>query len=148
MSISARFYRFLRFWRRSLPFSLFLLAFCNVLFLWRAVSRLVPRVDVQRTEHTEYVYSVVTDRVEIVTSPSSNDSSYFPPSLAKDIDVDFDYYMVGPHRRVNMFGRTFYEGSITSYGRIFRIFPDRIQLENGSFLVNRRFKSSNKDSSK
>lgn len=146
--MSIRFYRFLRFWRRSLPFSLFLLAVCNVLFLWRAVSRLVPRVDVQRTEHTEYVYSVVTDRVEIVTSPSSHDSSYLPAAAAKDIDVDFDYYMVGPHRRVNMFGRTFYEGSTTSYGRIFRIFPDRIQLENGSYLVNRRFKTSNKDSSK
>lgn len=146
--MSIRFYRFLRFWRRSLPFSLFLLAVCNVLFLWRAVSRLVPRVDVQRTEHTEYVYSVVTDRVEMVTSPASHYSSFVPPSAAKDIDVDFDYYMVGPNRRVNMFGRTFYEGSITSYGRIFRIFPDRIQLENGSYLVNRRFKTSNKDSSK
>ena len=146
--MSIGFYRFLRFWRRSLPFSLFLLAVGNVLFLWRAVSRLVPRVDVQRTEHTEYVYSVVTDRVEVVTSPSSYDSSYLPASVSKDIDVDFDYYMVGPHRRVNMFGRTFYEGSITSYGRIFRIFPDRIQLENGSYLVNRRFKTSNKDSSK
>ena len=146
--MSIRFYRFLRFWRRSLPFSLFLLAVCNVLFLWRAVSRLVPRVDVQRTEHTEYVYSVVTDRVEVVTSPPSHDSSYLPLSAAKDIDVDYDYYMVGPYRRVNMFGRTFYEGSITSYGRIFRIFPDRLQLDNGSYLVNRKFKTSNKDFSK
>ena len=146
--MSIRFYRFLRFWRRSLPFSLFLLAVCNVLFLWRAVSRLVPRVDVQRTEHTEYVYSVVTDRVEIVTSPASHDSSYLPSSASKDIDVDYDYYMVGPHRRANMFGRTFYEGSLTSYGRILRIYPDRLHLDNGSYLVNRKFKTSNKDASK
>lgn len=146
--MSIGFYRFLRFWRRSLPFSLFILAVCNVLFLWRAVSRLVPRVDVQRTEHTEYVYSVVTDRVEIVTSPSSHYSSYLPASASKDIDVDYDYYMVGPYRRANMFGRTFYEGSVTSYGRILRIYPDRLQLDNGSYLVNRKFKTSNKDSSK
>lgn len=146
--MSIGFYRFLRFWRRSLPFSLFLLAVCNVLFLWRAVSRLVPRVDVQRTEHTEYVYSVVTDRVEIVTSPSSNGSSFVSPSSCKDIDVDYDYYMVGSHRRANMFGRTFYEGSLTSYGRILRIYPDRLQLDNGSYLVNRKFKTSSNDASK
>ena len=146
--MSIRFYRFLRFWRRSFPFSLFLLAVCNVLFLWRAFSRLVPRVDVQRTEHTEYVYSVVTDRVEIVTSSSSHDSPYPSSSAFKDIDVDYDYYMVGPHRRVNLFGRTFYEGSLTSYGRILRIYPDRLQLDNGSYLVNRKFKTSNKDVSK
>ena len=146
--MSTRFCRFLRFWRRSLPFSLFLLAVCNVLFLWRAVSRLVPRVAVQRTEHTEYVYSVVTDRVEIVTSPSSFDSSISSSSSSKDVDVDYDYYLVGFHRRVNMFGRTFYEGSLTSYGRILRIYPDRLLLDNGSYLVNRKFKTSNKDVSK
>ncbi len=146
--MSIRFYRFLRFWRRSFPFSLFLLAVCNVLFLWRAVSRLVPRVDVQRTEHTEFIYSVVTDRVEIAYSPSSHDSPISSSSSARDMDVDYDYYMVGPYRRVEMFGRTFHEGSLTSYGRILRIYPDRLQLDNGSYLVNRKFKTPNKDVSK
>ena len=90
----------------------------------------------------------MTDRVEIVSSPSSHDSSFVPSSAVKDIDVDYDYYMVGPYRRVNMFGRTFFEGSLTSYGRILRIYPDRLQLDNGSYLVNRKFKTSNKDVSK
>lgn len=55
------------------------------------------------------------------------------------ISTNYDYFMYGQSRLVKMFDRFFSEGSLTSYGRIVTIFPDRILLDDGSYINNSKW---------
>lgn len=77
----------------------------------------------------------------IVRSSKPSSSSGSVQSLPS-VSVHYHYFMAGGNRHVQMWNRYFSEGSLTSYGRIINIFPDRILLEDGSYIVNSTWKNA------
>lgn len=67
-----------------------------------------------------------------LSSPSSA-VSYEPKCVAK---TSYQYYLVGRRCGVLMYGRRYFDGSLCSYGRIDKVFPDRILLSNGDWIEN------------
>lgn len=86
-------------------------------------------------------YKTISNISQLVKdSPSSNIvQTYSVPSNTVRATVFYDYFTYDMHRYAIIFDRRFSEGSLTSYGRISTIFPDRILLEDGSYLYNAKY---------
>lgn len=126
------------------PLFVFLALCLNVVVVWRFEERQKPQV----------MYYVATNSVAVSSSAAPGSPS--PGSLVSGFPTNrllgacsasnavvftayYDYFLFDGTRGAKMFDRLFYEGSRTSYGRIDTIFPDRILLENGSYIVNSRW---------
>lgn len=124
----------------------------TVLVFAVAISNFVMSCSVSRMTRPQYVYTTTTNEIfytSVVTQfiSSASTSSSLPlsdsPSSSDSFSRNHDsstyhyrYMLVGGRKCVELFGRICYVGSRTSYGRIVDIFPDRILLDDGSFIVN------------
>ena len=121
-----------------LRLSLFLLAVGNLVFVFLCNRGRKPQIVRHSSVTTNFVYSVRTQYIDRAVSPSSVS---VPASSATTNSVrvavtDYHYFLVSHRKAVKMWGRYFFEGSLTSYGRIASIWPDRVLLEEGGELVN------------
>lgn len=115
-------------------------------------------ISFEKSRKPQVVYCVrpaETNHVEKSSDPSpivsesilSSTPSKTPSALSQSTSSGFpsvlyDFFVVNGRRGVQMWGRLFSEGSPTSYGRIVTIFPDRILLEDGSFIINEKWHGS------
>lgn len=107
----------------------------------------------EMTRKPQIIYSVakpdsskvqtnVVERSAVANGEDANSkSARSDPQQPNDKDTvrlttPYHYFMHNFKRYARIFGRFFSEGSLTSYGRIEIIFPDRILLDDGSYIVN------------
>lgn len=131
------------------PFFIFLALLLNVFIVYRFESSRKPQLvySVERvfvnTNSSDKVVSssslpVVSD-VPVLPSVSSVPSSNV---VSRSVcNVSYDYFLYNNIRGVKMWDRFYNEGSLTSFGRISKIFPDRILLEDGGYIVNQKWLS-------
>lgn len=114
----------------------------------------------ERSKKPQVVYCVRDSPTNSVpgsassASPVSSSASHSPVSSSSPassrhndyVNVPYHFFLNQGRRAVQMWGRFFSEGSPTSYGRIVKIFPDRIFLEGDVVIVNTQaagFRQSN-----
>lgn len=126
------------------PFFIFLALVSNVFVVYRFESTRKPQVvySVERVFVNTNVNGVVS--VPVSNSVSSVASSACSVASSNVVSrtvstVYYDYFVFQGSRGVRMWDRLYNEGSLTSFGRIEKIFPDRILLEDGGFLVNQKW---------
>lgn len=140
--------RFLSALRDYVPFFIFLSLAGNVFVVYRYESSRRPQV----VYSVERVF-VNTNTTSSATSPDSGVKS-IPPPPSSPVSVpssnvvsrtvcnaEYDYFLYNGVRGVKMWDRFYNEGSLTSFGRISKIFPDRILLEDGGYIVNSKWLS-------
>ena len=116
---------------------LILLAIVNCIVV--VIFELNRRPRVERHEIT-----VVTNHVIVVTNYIGSVSSSSSTNLVSDlvrpsfsVNYKYHYFVYAGRRFAHVDGNEFLSrGSPTSYGRIEEIYPDRIKLDNGIWLVN------------
>lgn len=131
----------------------FLALLLNLFVVYRFESTRKPQVvyTVQKVFVNTNISDVVSSPLgssdvvsfPLISSPVSSAaaSSSFLPRYSSVSNVvacsaDYHYFLIGRDRCARMWDRIFYEGSLTSYGRIVTIFPDRILLDDGSWIQN------------
>lgn len=131
------------------PFFIFLALLLNVFIVYRFESSRKPQLvySVERvfvnTNSSDKVVSSsslpVVSNVPVLPSVSSVPSSNV---VSRSVcNVCYDYFLYNNIRGVKMWDRFYNEGSLTSFGRISKIFPDRILLEDGGYIVNQKWLS-------
>ena len=136
--------RFLNALKDYAPFFIFLALVSNVFVVYRFESTRKPQV----VYSVERVF-VNTNKSDSVSSPAAPPSSASVSSARSVVSsnvvsrtvstVYYDYFIFQGSRGVRMWDRLYNEGSLTSFGRIDKIFPDRILLEDGGYLVNQKW---------
>lgn len=123
------------------PLFIFLALVVNLIIVYRFETTRKPQVvySVERvlinTNTVSSVSARLTNFVSSVSVPHSSTGSVVRVSC----NVNYDYFLYNGVRGVKMWDRFYNEGSLTSYGRISKIFPDRIILDDGSFIVNQKW---------
>lgn len=139
----------------KIPFLMFLLMCTNVFVIYRFESTRKPRVvySVERvlipsntvagvsskSDISSSKFSLPTNSVSSSLSSSSVSSSSSVPAVVIVCRTPYHYFMLGRNIYVEMFGRYYGRGSLCSYGIIKMIFPDRILLDDGSWILNSKF---------
>ena len=122
---------------------LFALGCTNFYLAFRASS--VPRSRVTHVTNYVDVVSSPTNStpvagVDVPLSSPSGVAVPVPPPLPSPprevANYPYQYFIVGRRIGAQMFNRYYYDGSPCSYGRIERIFPDRILLVGGDWIRN------------
>ena len=125
----------------------------NVLCIVFAVANFVVifLFERSRSPRIERIYETITTNHVIIVTNYIESASAISPSIssdpvsataslsAREILVEYRYFMIGNNRYIDYCGRNFGEGSPTSYGRIKTIYPDRVELENDLWLKNSAF---------
>lgn len=123
------------------PLFIFLALVANLIIVYRFETTRKPQVvySVERVLiNTNSVSSVSVPLTNSVSSVSVvHSSTGF--SARVSCNANYDYFLYNGVRGVKMWDRFYNEGSLTSYGRIDKIFPDRIILDDGSFIVNQKW---------
>lgn len=109
----------------------------------------VERVFVNTNVNSSAVVATVPARDPVPSSSASDASGSNVVSVVSDpnaglvrLSTPYDFFTYDFRRFCRMFDRMFAEGSLTSFGRIVVIFPDRILLEDGSYINNSKWSGS------
>lgn len=99
--------------------------------------QIVRSVETVTTNHlivvTNYIYSISKNSFSADLTPSAK-SNLFSRS-DNSISIQYQYYKAGtPSFRY--LGVDYTAGSETSYGTVLKVYPDRVKLSNGIWLVN------------
>lgn len=130
---------------RAMPWLGFLCLLLNLFVVYRFETTRKPQViyALRAGDPTNQVSSVSSDRKERTSSEADTDASvqrdfrHYPvTSNVVVTTTPYVYFLHARRRAAQIWGRFFSEGSLTSYGRIDTIFPDRIRLVDGSYIVN------------
>lgn len=130
---------------RVMPWLGFLCLLLNLFVVYRFETTRKPQIvyAVRVDEKTNTVSKVSSDRKEPLSSDAAAAKSVQPdrryhPAASNVVatTTPYVYFLHARRRAAQIWGRFFNEGSLTSYGRIDTIFPDRIRLEDGSYIVN------------
>lgn len=113
------------------------------------VSNFVLSCTCWRSLSDRHFYHTVTNEVfttctitQVVSSSSfvTNCPSLVSPSSSVDqVDhpcEDYLYFLVDGRKCVRLWGRPYFAGSVTSYGRILDVYPDRCLLVGGGSITN------------
>lgn len=128
-----------------MPWLGFFCLLLNLFVVYRFESTRKPQIiyAVRVGDETNTVSTVSSDRkestsVEADTTASEQGRVTYHPAASNVVvtTTPYVYFLHARRRAAQIWGRFFNEGSITSYGRIETIFPDRIRLEDGSYIVN------------
>lgn len=119
-----------------IPLFVFFALVLNLLVVYRFESTRDPQViySVQKVPVTNFVERVIESVDSSGGSRSSPSNSVSSNSVS--VSVYYDYFIALGSRVAKIWGRYYSEGSLTSYGRIIKIFPDRIFLENDIVFSN------------
>lgn len=119
-----------------IPLFVFFALVLNLLVVYRFESTRDPQViySVQKVPVTNSVERVIESVDSSGGSRSSPSNSVSSNSVS--VSVYYDYFTVSGVRIVKMWERYWNEGSLTSYGRVSKIFPDRIFLDDGTIISN------------
>lgn len=139
---------FLRSFSAFSGFFLFLAGCANFVLAYKAMqvgSRVVVTTNiVEMASFTTNSLPSVSSPVSFVSSNNLLPSFGRSPSPLADTNCcrevacyPYQYFLVGRRIGAEMFGRYYYDGSPCSYGRIDRIFPDRIILCSGDWISNK-----------
>ena len=134
------------------PLFIFLALVANLIIVYRFETTRKPQVvySVERvlinTNTVSSVSAPLTNSFSSVSAPLANSFSSVSVSHSStgstarvSCNANYDYFLYNGVRGVKMWDRFYNEGSLTSYGRISKIFPDRIILDDGSFIVNQKW---------
>lgn len=130
---------------RVMPWLGFLCLLLNLFVVYRFETTRKPQIiyAVKVGDETNTVSNVSSDRKESAPVESDSTSSErgrfsYRPAFSNVVatTTPYVYFLHARRRAAQIWGRFFNEGSMTSYGRIETIFPDRIRLEDGSYIVN------------
>lgn len=93
------------------------------------------------TTNTVVVVSNLVSAASLAGSQGNvfNSTTNAPNDKRFEIEVPYRMFITQGRRSIELGGRYFGEGAPTSYGRIAKIWPDRVALENGYFLKNKGF---------
>ena len=138
--------RFLSALKDYAPFFIFLALVCNVLVVYRFESTRKPQIvySVERVFVNTNSSASVSAPVVVTNSVKADVSRFVSSSnvVSRTVcNAEYDYFLYNGVRGAKMWDRFFNEGSLTSFGRIKTIFPDRILLEDGGYIVNQRWLS-------
>lgn len=138
----------------KIPLLMFLCMLANVGVIYRFESTRKPRVvysvervlipsnSVPSSVSAPSRRSSVSPRDYITNTPPFSVSSPVPSAPALPVVAcltPYHYFTMGNQMCVKMWGRYYSRGSLCSYGIIRRIFPDRILLDDGSWIVNAEY---------
>lgn len=111
----------------------------NFVALWYGVRSSSPKevhhVDSVVTNH----FFVVTQFVASATSPrgSARDRDIIDDVVGKEIPISYHYFLDAYARPMfKFYGHYYAEGDTTSYGKVRKIFPDRVLLDGPVYLRN------------
>ena len=140
------FSHFLGSLRDYAPLFIFLALVSNIFIVYRFESTRKPQVvySVERVFVNTNVSSSASVPVSPASVPVSSSNVVSRASSSNVVDrtvcnVSYDYFLYNGVRGVKMWDRFYNEGSLTSFGRISTIFPDRILLEDGGYIVNQKW---------
>lgn len=143
-----RFKQILSFLSSCSGLFLFVAGCCNFFLAYRATSCIKSVV----TTNVVEMVVLSTNELSSASSPSNSSPSvsspffFYPPSSPSSpservprqvAEYPYQYFLCGRRIGACMFGRYYYDGSPCSYGRIDKIFPDRIILVGGDWIQNR-----------
>lgn len=107
-------------------------------------------VKFEKSKLPQVVYYVSTNSVEKVESDikdihynnveDKDDNEIKPIEEIKEYHYYYDYFIAGS-RCIKLFGRRYSEGSPMSLGRIVKIFPDRVFLDNNIIIINTKWEN-------
>ena len=146
--------RFLSNVRDFSPLLLAVMAVCNLVMAFNVRSTVRKSSSVVVTNYVDLVN--FPSPVSVGTSSNTVSSLFgslgsLVPSSSPDLpsvsssekeerkvfcNLPYQYFVANRRIGAQICGRYFYEGSLCSGGYISKIFPDRILLEDGSFIVN------------
>lgn len=110
---------------------------CCVIFVFESQRR--PQIITHENVVTTNHLIVVTNYISSSVSPSPVvDSNVLQFVMAPDRQVNypFSFFVWAGRPYVSAYGQNLTVGSPTSYGRILEIYPDRLLLDSGVWLVN------------
>lgn len=130
--------RITAFFKKYFPLLAFAMVVSNFVLSCSAIRSIRPQKVIHYSEVTNYVYSVSSNILTSTFSPTNttSSSSVVPPV---EHPAEYDYFVNAGSPCIRIYGKIVFEGDVVSYGRIFRIFPDRLFLMNGDIIVNSKF---------
>lgn len=117
--------------------------FANFIFIFFAERARTPQIVREVSTITTNHLIVVTNYIATV---ASND---FVRSMKKyvggeEVTIPYTYFLSDGFPCFRMYNRNFTFGSPTSYGRVEKIFPDRVLLDSGVWIKNGSVANSNR----
>lgn len=129
----------------SLRWGVFFLLVTNFIVIYfferdrqpKIIYKIVNNVTTNTIDHvSDVVSSGQSDPLSVdLVTPESVRSN-----LVVAASVYYDFFIVNDNRIIKMFDRYYQEGSRCSYGRISIIYPDRLFLDDGSAILNTKWK--------
>lgn len=114
------------------------------------IANLFIIVKFEKSKLPQVVYYISTNSVAQVESDikenhytnieEKDNNDIKPIDEIKEYHYYYDYFIANT-RGIKLFGRMYSEGSPTSLGRIEKIFPDRVFLENNVIIINTKWEN-------
>lgn len=126
-----------------MPFILVALFVCNFVVSCCVYRSTRPQFVFSHSEVTNFVYSVVTNTVEL--SSSNNSGSFEETTSSKTDDIrsrsfehraPYQSFVLNGRKAFRYFGHDYFSGDVCSLGVVLSIYPDKVYFHNGNVLVN------------